>query len=35
MEWLVPAGKPLLVQLTSDEYVRLQREWHLPFIPGA
>ena len=30
MDWLSPAGRPVLVQLPLVEYERLKEEWHLP-----
>jgi hypothetical protein len=30
MRWLDPRKRPLLVQLTTDEYVKLGASWKLP-----
>jgi L,D-peptidoglycan transpeptidase YkuD (ErfK/YbiS/YcfS/YnhG family) len=33
LHWLDSAAKPVLVQLPTPEYIRLQRQWDLPELP--
>jgi hypothetical protein len=32
LTWLDPRRKPLLVQLTANDYARLMKQWRLPTV---